>query len=1015
MPLPTDPMLAQQWYLLNTGAGLDLNLTGVWNPAEGRAYSGAGVRVAAIEDGFDYNHADLAANYDTTRDIDYTDNDGDPFGTDFQSHGTAVLGIIGADNNGIGVVGIAFDASLVGIRTNFASGDRFVKSAADGIRDAALVTLADVVNVSVTIANNLPGKYGNGFDPDRLDEYRSAIGDAVTQGRGGLGMTVVKVAGNSRSDDYDVNAEYMTNETRQIVVAAVDKDGFVSRYSSYGATLLVSGFGTDGDIYTTDRTGSAGYRSGDYTTSFNGTSAATPMVTGIVALMYEADPGLGWRDVQSILANSARHVGSAIGSGASNDERYDWAFNASAAWNGGGLHFSNDYGYGLVDATAAVRLAETWLLTGADAQTSANETTAVVDVLDTALTIPDGDLLGIPFIGTVAATDIVERVLVTVTFGTTRLADLGIYITSPDGTVSELIDDVGEDADFNGTWTYATQAFRGERADGDWFVRIVDDETGEVLSVSGIVLTIHGQSGTNDRYVYTDEYSQYAGAGGHVVLVTDSNAGNDTVNAAAVTTASTIRLGGGASTIDGVATTLRNIENAIGGDGNDTLSGSSNANKLFGMRGNDVLFGDSGADSLYGGDGNDWLSHDSNASALTEILDGGAGTDNADWGFSISGWIIDLEAGTAAVGATVRALLTSIENVTGAIGSDRVTGTSGANRLDGYRGNDTLDGGGGTDTLIGGDGNDWLSHGFGGPNEVVDGGDGIDTADWSFSPDNWTIDLAAGTAKISTTTWGQLTSIENVNGAQGHDSITGDTGDNRLMGRNGNDTLFGGDGNDQLAGQGGADAMYGGAGNDRYYVDWAGDSVFEDIAGPAGGKDTVFSRVDYALGPNLESLRLQRNADIDGAGNELANKIFGNAGANLLEGLGGNDRLAGQDGADTLAGGQGNDTMLGGRGADVFRFAGTTGADRIDDFDTAEDRFDLGAGSFTSLKIKGADTLLTHAGGTVRIAGVSTLTLSGWNDLVLPDSAISATDADDGPLAAHEFLRPHHGDWMAAF
>ena len=204
----------------------------------------------------------------------------------------------------------------------------------------------------------------------RFDEIETAIGTAVNTGRGGLGMTIVKSAGNSRSDLYDVNADDWTNDTRQVVVAAVDQNGFVSSYSSYGSAILVSAFGTPGQVVTTDRVGGAGYGTGDFTFGFNGTSAATPMVSGIASLMYEANAGLGWRDVQSILASSARHVGSAVGGGIAGSEKYNWNFNAAGTWNGGGQHFSNDYGYGLVDALAAVRLAETWLLGGAPAHDS---------------------------------------------------------------------------------------------------------------------------------------------------------------------------------------------------------------------------------------------------------------------------------------------------------------------------------------------------------------------------------------------------------------------------------------------------------------------------------------------------------------------------------------------------------------------------------------------------------------------------------------------------------------------
>lgn len=217
-----------------------------------------------------------------------------------------------------------------------------------------------------------------------------------------------------------------------------------------------------------------------------------------------------------------------------------------------------------------------------------------------------------------------------------------------------------------------------------------------------------------------------------------------------------------------------------------------------------------------------------------------------------------------------------------------------------------------------------------------------------------------------------------------------------VNGGGGSDTLTGGDGPDELRGSAGADLMTGGLGNDRYFVSEAGDEVVE--ASPAGGNDTVFSLVGYALGANLEILRLQGTAGLAGAGNALNNRIFGNSGDNLLQGLGGNDALTGNKGNDTLDGGAGNDTLTGGPGADVFRFANANaGVDRILDFNKNGDRFDLSGGSFTALSIApNGDAVLTHAGGAVRIAEPAGLTLAQWNALVLPASGKAA----DGPHPA---------------
>ena len=278
-------------------------------------------------------------------------------------------------------MGVAHETELVGYRVEFAW--TFNGDIRDAIRTAAIDGGADVMNLSLGTID--PFAYGPGFR-----QIAASIGTAVEDGRGGLGATVVKAAGNSREYFYDLNADPWGRDTRMVVVGAVDRDGYVSYYSSHGAPLLVSAFGTPAEVVTTDRTGGAGDLPTDYTRYFDGTSAAAPMVSGVVALMYDANEDLGWRDVQSILAASARHVGSEIGGRPGGAEFFRWGWNAAETWNGGGQHFSNDYGYGLVDALAAVRLAESWHLTGAGSATSLDEATTRLDLLDADTVIPDG-------------------------------------------------------------------------------------------------------------------------------------------------------------------------------------------------------------------------------------------------------------------------------------------------------------------------------------------------------------------------------------------------------------------------------------------------------------------------------------------------------------------------------------------------------------------------------------------------------------------------------------------------
>lgn len=734
MTIPIDPLLATQWHLRNQQAGLlDLNVFGAWDALEGPTYNGAGVRALVIDDGFDYDHDDLSSNYLQSLDYDYDYEVSDAFGEDWDSHGTAVAGIIGAAANGLGAVGVAYGASLVGYRVYTYISDEWLVDIRDSIYDGALNAQADVANISQGIANDEYSEFGFGYNAARFDEIESSIGTAVSQGRGGLGMTIVKSAGNSRGDLYDVNADDWTNDTRQVVVGAVDQDGYVSYYSSYGSSLLVSAFGTPGEVVTTDRRGNAGYESGSYTSGFNGTSAAAPMVSGVVSLIYDAAPDLGWRDVQSILAASARHVGTDIGGGSGGAEFFTWGWNAAQTWNGGGQHYSNDYGYGLVDAWAAVRLAESWRLTGAAANTNANQTQTRLDVLNSVVTLPDGDVQGRSFSGIATGNVIVERATVEISFEADYVGDLEVYLVSPNGTQSQLLSNVDSDELYDGTWTFETQAFRGERNAGTWTARVVDSISGDAISVSDVVIRTFGANNTFDRYVFTNEYSDYDGVAGHRTAISDGNGGVDTVNAAAVSSRSNIRLDGSTGLIDGVAVSFSNMENAIGGDIGDTLVGNAEVNRLFGMRGWDTISAGAGADFAYGAWGNDLLNGGSGADTVAggdgddRVIDddllnsdahsGSAGVDTIDYSrvtFAAGTVTLNLTTGLATTTASsARDTIAAFENARGSQGGETIRGTSGVNLLEGNGGDDRLIGEGGADVLTGGLGRDQLYGGAG--------------------------------------------------------------------------------------------------------------------------------------------------------------------------------------------------------------------------------------------------------------------------------------------------------------
>ena len=633
MTTPSDPLFTNQWWLQNTGQfggtpGIDLNLTKVWED-----YTGTGVVAGIYDSGVQYDHPDLEANYDTALHITIDGEVQDAYVSSGVSHGTNVAGMVaGVADNGLGIASAAYGATMAGYNVSsflFAEVDDPNALAAEAYR--AQAGTFDVTNHS----------YGGGFfvtnylDPDKV-QIADAIAYAAADGRSGLGTVMVISNGNGRDDGDDGNYNNLPNDRHVVAAAALDDDGQVTYYSSPGANLLVGaavdrdqGTATTNKTWTTtftndnDVLNKLGSGSSDmlgYSGEFNGTSAAAPATTGVIALMYEANADLGYRDVREILAHSARQTG-----GGGDYELYSWVTNGAGNWNGGGMHFSQDYGFGRVDGLAAVRLAESW----ERQQTSTNEASATASDETLDLEIPDGDSSGVSTQFTITDDIRVETVEAVIDFTYQDLRDMKITLTSPSGTESVLLnrpkvvqlqfpDDVSvneldpttDEVNVSGTmgFRFTTNASWGESAAGTWTITASDVSTGNTATLNSYEVTVYGDSDTaDDVYVYSDEFSDYADASRQTL--TDSDGGTDGINAAMVTTGSTINLGEGTtSTIDGTSLTIASgtvIERAHGGDGDDGITANDSGNALFGWRGDDDLFGGAGNDTLNGGDDTD--------------------------------------------------------------------------------------------------------------------------------------------------------------------------------------------------------------------------------------------------------------------------------------------------------------------------------------------------------------------------------------------------------------------------
>ena len=527
-PGAPDPLFAEQWALRNTGqasfadsggvAGEDLNMemTLAGGP------TGAGVKVAVPDSGLEICHPDLADNveaglsYNFNAPIWYGAQADDPFlPTVLGDHGTSVAGLIAASaDNGVGGRGVAPDARLRGF--NFLSFP--VESAYfDSLGMSSENPRSDDVHVFNLSFGSAGG--ASNLSADDRELFRVGVSDL----RGGRGALYVKAAGNefencTKLDEDDeplaprldlsvdigcsaANQDGENNEPYIIVTGGFNAGGKRSSYSSAGATLwVVAPAGEHGvdrpALITTDQMGAdrgyvliprglaagdEGNPLGDYTSIFNGTSAAAPNASGAVALLLETQPELTWRDVKHILAKTARQLHADI-------PRVRVAFGGVPAvlqhgWitNGAGYPFHNWYGFGAIDVDAAVALAAT------HAPDSLGVFTVSAPIRHAIRrTIPDHDGGGLTQTRSVAGlsrTANIEAVQLRIEVTHARPRELGIELTSPAGTRSILnpvFNHSLNGADNPLDWTILSNAFYGESPIGEWTINVVDAAEGNI-------------------------------------------------------------------------------------------------------------------------------------------------------------------------------------------------------------------------------------------------------------------------------------------------------------------------------------------------------------------------------------------------------------------------------------------------------------------------------------------------------------------------------------------------------
>jgi subtilisin family serine protease len=539
--LNADPLLKNQWHLKNTGqdsfasvrpiSGNDMRVAAAW----ALGITGKGIKVAVVDDGVEASHEDLQANFEVGKSINFLTGGSDPTPSGKAGHGTSVAGIIGSiAYNRVGGRGVAFAATLRGMNL-LAPGAGSTANLALAMGGGPVSADNDVFNAS----------FGSSVDPSLplLPSFNPAAGEVNANSlslRGGKGAALVQSAGNefrsfSAGDDwscefanqYGVSCGNAASDTRRastipIIVGALAANGKKSSYSTVGSSLWISAPGGeygydatrvpnasapayDPAIVTTSRTGCENFtpagavnaldaKGGNplsarcqYTALMNGTSAAAPNVSAVVALMLEANPALTVRDIKFILAKTAvrvdpdqPRVSPSIYLGAPFTLEQGWVRNAA------GYFFSNWYGFGAVDAGAAVAMAKSYR----DYLPPQKPSLLYRYSPTSFVSIPAQSSISIAYPVSSDMT-VTEGVLVYLNLSTPAVLCNQFELTSPSGTKSILLNGA---TGFTNTQIvdtrFASNAFYGEPVNGTWrltMYNLCPASVGSAFMFSGFV------------------------------------------------------------------------------------------------------------------------------------------------------------------------------------------------------------------------------------------------------------------------------------------------------------------------------------------------------------------------------------------------------------------------------------------------------------------------------------------------------------------------------------------------
>ena len=531
-----NPLKMYQWHLNNIGqktfalkggtTGEDIHLS----QTIASGVTGSGVKVAISDTGFFETHPGLTKNVlgrssrnylldfattgswlgDSTPDVS---KDGD------LAHGTAVAGLVAEKGwTGFGGRGVAPNASIAGFL--YVQAQDFLST-----KGLASRGYLDQYDGDFDVFN-----FSWGFSQCQLNAADPGLNDKLAYGtsvlRQGKGAIYLKAAGNefqglmttcdskaAAKTLYLGNSEFAEedNTPYMMVIGAVNAKGESASYSSPGPNVWVSAPGgefgyddatkastvvTDPALLTTDAPGcgvgfkAAGANAFDrggapntdcyHTTRMNGTSGATPIVTGVVAFLLEANPNLTWRDVKHILAMTAdksQPTSGATQHPTASANLAGYTYQQGWVTNAAGISFHNWFGFGRVNVDKAVAMAKGYTSSLGTMKQTNSGSTWKYDSGAINLAVPDAQATGITSTLSVTENYVIEGVQAEVVVNNC-IGQIGVELTSPSGTKSILMNINSFLEETSMDHVFLSNAFYGEKSAGTWTAKVVDGASG---------------------------------------------------------------------------------------------------------------------------------------------------------------------------------------------------------------------------------------------------------------------------------------------------------------------------------------------------------------------------------------------------------------------------------------------------------------------------------------------------------------------------------------------------------